>query len=174
MQEPLKFRLICKYAIIDKRSKEVAMGTFYVDPVVEATKYGINVFADAKHEHLQDGESGMIERNSDGTVTIWVADEDSLERQRFTVAHELGHYVNGHLDENTKMLRDSNKSYSQDNYDLKEYEANKYAAELLMPKDKIDFLLNNKGITTVNGLAKALIVSPAAMTIRLKNLGWIN
>lgn len=148
--------------------------TFYVDPVKEANRYGIEVFADVEHAHLKDGESGMIERNSDGGTTIWVADEDSLERQRFTIAHELGHYVNGHLDDNTKMLRDSTKSYSQDNYDYKEYEANKYAAELLMPEEKLEFLLNNQKITTVEGLAAALIVSYTAMKIRLQNLGWIS
>ena len=72
------------------------------------------------------------------------------------------------------MLRDSTKSYSQDNYDFKEYEANKYAAQLLMPLEKLEFLLNNEGLKTVEDLAYALVVSPAAMRIRLKNLGWLS
>jgi len=102
------------------KKRRCAMNTFYIDPVEEANKYDIKVYADVENAHLNDGESGMIERDSDGNVTIWVADNDSLERQRFTVAHELGHFINGHLDENTKMLRDSTKSYSKDNYDIKE------------------------------------------------------
>jgi len=146
---------------------------FYVDPVEEAKKYGINVYADTDFSKLNHGESGMIEKDGDN-ITIYVDPNDSLERQRFTTAHELGHYVSGHLDDNTKMLRDSTKSYSQNNYDFKEYEANNYAANLLMPKDKLEFLLNNEGLNTVEDLAYALVVSPQAMRIRLKNLGWIS
>ena len=149
--------------------------TFYVDPVLEAQKYGINVVADSyDNPVLNAGESGAIVREDNDNVTIYVNPDDSLERQRFTIAHELGHYVNGHLDDSTKMLRDSNQSYSQDNYDYREYEANTYAAELIMPKSKLVFLLENEGLKTIEDLARVLIVSKKAMEIRLKNLGWIS
>ncbi len=149
--------------------------TFYVDPVLEAQKYGINVVADSYDSpFLNSGESGAIVRDDDNNITIYVNPDDSLERQRFTIAHELGHYVNGHLDDSTKMLRDSNQSYSQDNYDYREYEANTYAAELIMPKSKLVFLLESEGLKTIEDLARVLIVSKKAMEIRLKNLGWIS
>jgi len=148
--------------------------TFYVDPVVEANKYGINVIADTfTPPKLNDGENGMIIKEND-KINIYVTPNDMLERQRFTIAHELGHYVCGHLDDNTVMFRDSNKSYSKDNFDIKEYEANNYAAELLMPSSKIDFLIKDKKLTTIQEVAEALIVSYTAMSIRLKNLGWID
>ena len=162
--------LICYNGI---KKGDAMSDTFYVDPVKEAQKYGINVYGDTNFEHLQEHESGIIKKDGD-KITIYVNPNDSLERQRFTIAHELGHFISGHLNSNNAMLRDGSKIYTQDNYDYKEYEANKYAAELLMPEDKLEFLLNNEGINTVEGLAKALIVSPTAMLIRLKNLGWVS
>jgi len=148
--------------------------TFYVDPIVEANKYGINVIADTfTPPKLKIGENGMIVKNNEN-ITIYVCPTDMLERQRFTVAHELGHFMCGHLTDDTPKFRDGNKEYSIDNYNIQEYEANNYAAELLMPKEKISFLINEKGITTIEELAEILIVSYTAMRIRLKNLGWIS
>jgi len=46
-------------------------------------------------------------------------------RQRFTVAHEIGHYMMGHTN--------ANYSYDLNSTDPKEIEANQFAAELLMP-----------------------------------------
>lgn len=148
--------------------------TFYVDPVVEASKYGINVVADTfTPSKLKTGENGMIVKNGKD-ITIYVCPNDMLERQRFTIAHELGHFMCGHLTEDKTMFRDGNKEYSRDNYDPQEYEANNYAAELLMPVEKIEFLIHDKGYNRIEDLAEALIVSYTAMSIRLKNLGWIS
>ena len=36
--------------------------TFYIDPVAEANKYGIKVFADTNFKCLNSGESGMIKK----------------------------------------------------------------------------------------------------------------
>lgn len=148
--------------------------TFYVDPVVEAGKYGIKVVADSiTSPILQNGESGVVKKDNTKAI-IYINPAESLERQRFTIAHELGHYVCGHLTDSSEMFRDTSIVYSRNNYDFQEYEANVFAAELLMPKEKIDFLINSKGIATIEELASALIVSYSAMTIRLKNLGYIS
>lgn len=148
--------------------------TFYVDPVVQAKIYGISVLVDDPQNPkiLKEKEDGAILEDANG-ITIYVSNDSSLERQRFTIAHELGHYISGHLDKNHTMFRDG-KIYNQDNYDFKEYEANRYAAELLMPVHKLTFLLETQGVNTLEGLAKALIVSKKAMEIRLKKLGWIS
>ena len=145
--------------------------TFYVDPKEEAKKYGIEVIKD-KDTELKNNENGMIIKEND-KITIYVRSSDSPERQRFTIAHELGHYVCGHLTENKKMFRDGKKEYSRDNYDIEEYEANNYAAELLMPQPKVNFLIERENITDVRKMAQIFKVSLKAMVIRLKNLGWI-
>jgi len=148
-------------------------GTFYADPISEASKYGINVVADSTtNPILKNDESGLIKKDGH-VVTMYINPNDSLERQRFTMAHELGHFVCGHLDNSDTMFRDSSKQYSRDNYDFKEYEANTFAAEFLMPKEKIDFLLYSAKKTTVEDMAYALVVSYTAMKIRLQNIGYI-
>ena len=148
--------------------------TFYVDPIAKATELGILVQADnITSPMLNSGESGMIIKD-ENNIIIYYCEEESIERQRFTIAHELGHYVCGHLVGNKKMFRDGTKSYSRDNYDIQEYEANNYAAELLMPKYKVDFLIEQEGMTDVIEMAQIFKVSPKAMMIRLKNLGWID
>lgn len=148
--------------------------TFYIDPISKAQEYNILVQADNPDSPMLNvGESGMISKDGEH-VSIYYDATENMERQRFTIAHELGHYVSGHLVGDTIMFRDGRKSYSRNNYDLEEYEANNYAAELLMPKYKVDFLIEQENITDVGELARIFRVSPTAMMIRLKNLGWVN
>ena len=147
------------------------MGHFYVDPIAIAESHGIRVEG---VPGLEGGVNGIIMRDSNGAIVIKYDSRMHENRQRFTIAHELGHFFHGHLDENHKMFRDPHKNFSLEHYDPKEAEANRYAARLLMPKEKIDFLLYKEGITSIDRMAKLLRVSPAAMTYRLQNLGYIS
>lgn len=87
-------------------------------------------------------------------------------RQRFTIAHELGHYIMGH-DENT-ILDDSFDKNTD-----KEREANKFASEILMP-----FNILKNDIETekhdIPSLAKKYEVSEQVMSIRLLETSLIN
>lgn len=58
-------------------------------------------------------------------ITIGYNKSQHPHRQRFTVAHEIGHYLMGHTN--------ANYSYDLNSTDPKEIEANQFAAELLMP-----------------------------------------
>jgi len=147
------------------------MDNFYVDPIALARKEGIIVIPSS---HLD--VNGSIEKNSE-TNEIVIEYNNNLHpnRQRFTIAHELGHYYAGHLNDSAnKLFRDPVKNFTLDNYDPLEAEANKIAAELLMPEDKIEFLIQKLQYSTIDSLAEALRVSPAAMTYRLNNLGYIS
>lgn len=96
---------------------------------------------------------------------------DISQRQRFTLAHELGHYLLGHgeqLDTNTKLYRNTNTSQSYE-----EMQANSFAAEIVMPEIAVDYFIREKNITTIEALALSFDVSEVAMKYRLKNLGWI-
>lgn len=107
---------------------------------------------------------------------------DNLQRQRFTKAHEIGHAVLGHVGENGI----SNRNVMSYGYDVNEIEANKFAAELLMPKKlilelikKYQFDKNIKRVEDINVdnlikyLAKQLNVSMMSMKYRLLNLKLI-
>jgi Zn-dependent peptidase ImmA (M78 family) len=104
-------------------------------------------------------------------------------RQRFTLAHEIGHYVLHVKDSVQSILfvdkyvafRDDDSSAGNDK---EEVEANAFGAALLMParlvreeikKDKLD--LDDED--DLSALAKRFHVSMSAMSYRLVNLGLL-
>lgn len=117
------------------------------------------------------GEASGEVRLENGRPIIKVNAADALVRQRFTVAHELGHYALGHLRENgQRMFRDSRSDYSMA-ASWHEREANRFAAALLMPADAIRFIIQSGHATTLDALAKQFGVSNAAMQFRVRKLG---
>lgn len=125
-----------------------------------------------------DDVSGAIIRK-DGFAVIAVNPNHHPNRQRFTIAHELGHLLfhEGtleHVDQNFRVNWRNSESSKAVNWD--EIKANRFAAEILMPRDflrkDLDEVpdLNSESIAQ---LAKKYEVSPRAMKIRLASLGLI-
>lgn len=116
-----------------------------------------------------------------GQPVIGVNRNQALVRRRFTVAHELGHLLlhetgDVHVDRGFRIfLRDS---HSREGVDQHEMEANRFAAELLMP---IEFLGDDLATRQfdfaddkqLRALAKRYGVSTQALAIRLTGLGYI-
>lgn len=99
---------------------------------------------------------------------IYLNRNDSPTRQRFTLAHELGHcimhreyYRNGIL-ERIDMFR------NPENHSQEEVEANAFAANLLMPEQMVREMWKRWGSTEI--LADIFKVSLSAMSYRLYNL----
>lgn len=98
---------------------------------------------------------------------LFVNREDKPERQTFTIAHELGHWVL-HREE---FLHDPEaypvlaRMASPDNDNAFEKEANKFAAHLLVPSRLLDPVRG----APVASLARAFGVSKMMMEFRLKN-----
>jgi hypothetical protein len=84
------------------------------------------------------------------------------ERERFTIAHELYH----------ALIRPNLGFFSPDQKALKthEREANIFASELLMPKNKV-LSAYNSGCRTISSFAEIFWVSKQAMEIRLQEVG---
>lgn len=124
---------------------------------------------------LEDDIAGMIECDDNDTHTIFVNALQHPNRQRFTLAHEIGHFllhrslIGDGLDD-TKAYRstDAGKYYNGLVGPQEETEANKFAASALMPSHLID-KYQEEGITEASELAKKLQVSEQAMKIRLAN-----
>ncbi|MBD9653595.1 ImmA/IrrE family metallo-endopeptidase [Pseudomonas sp. PDM12] len=93
--------------------------------------------------------------------------DEIIYRNRFTLAHELGHVLLGHVNEHNTQHRDTTFG----NYNPIERSANSFAAALVMPEQRVRELFS--GATSVQQLAEAFGVSNAAMSFRLKNLGLI-
>lgn len=110
-------------------------------------------------ELVPDGDTAIIKFNP----------SDSAKRQRFTIAHELGHYMLGH----GHAFRDPSSHFSMSYYDQREVDANQFAAEVLMPEVAVKVLLKQRKITDVAELARLFDVSVNAMSYRLKKLGFM-
>lgn len=146
-------------------------------PPVPVEKMAVDAGARVVRNDFKDDVSGVLIRR-DGTVVIGVASSQSDERQRFTIAHELGHLLlhdgeEVHVD---KLFRVNLRSQlSSKAEDVEEIEANAFAASLLMP---IGFLKADLQAVTLDiddpsqvaKLAARYGVSTQAMTYRLMNI----
>jgi Zn-dependent peptidase ImmA (M78 family) len=113
-------------------------------------------------------------------VSIAVNPSQHPNRQRFTLAHELGHYFCHNADDMEYVDGDFRISWrnnaSSAGVDWKEIEANRFAAELLMPerllrKDVDKHSVINRDVVQL--LASLYGVSRLAMQFRLINLGLL-
>lgn len=165
---------------IQKRVRELRdeQGITAAPVPVERIAKGLD--AQLRFSPLDDELSGMV-YVKDGTPIIGVNALHHPNRQRFTLAHEVGHLVlhrpeitkQIHVDKGFPMLmRDSVSSAGVDEMEI---EANFFAAELLMPEEFLarslqgqSFDIDDEG--AVSALAKEYKVSTAAMRFRLGNL----
>lgn len=120
-----------------------------------------------KREALAPDVSGRL-RMENGLWVMTVNSQHPSVRQRYTLCHELGHYLN-HRDsvksfEDSVFFRSSQKSSM-------EYMADQFAARLLMPESDVNALLE-RGVKTVKEMASLFDVSLEAMKYRLEQLGY--
>lgn len=165
-----------------------------LDPQKEAKKlletHGINqrpvdVEAVAKklgaivvYKDLEDDLCGMIYKE-DGQVFIGVNEKHPSTRRRFTLAHEIGHLVmHGHLIDRVHVDREFKEKLHRDGRskigeDRLEIDANRFAAELLMPSHLLKVDIRSASIDSENGpteLADLYEVSPQAMSLKLMRI----
>jgi Zn-dependent peptidase ImmA (M78 family) len=142
-------------------------GNLPVDPRRIARSLGVAVFGQPMEV------SGVIEIKDGKPVISYNADEPSV-RQRFTIAHEIGHFALGHLEGSQKLWRDPVGNFSSSANKREEREANMFAAQLLMPASTVRYAVREVGITGVAELARMFGVSQVAMGYRLTNLGFVS
>ena len=120
--------------------------------------------------------SAMLHRYPNGDAVIGINSAHPATRQRFSIAHEIGHYL---LHPGRPLIVDGVRvSFRNEDSSTatqpEEIEANQFAAELLMPSDQVkahayhDFADED---SEVKELARVFKVSRDAMRFRLINLG---
>lgn len=144
---------------------------FQVSPPVKviglANELGIKVY---KVEGWSEQISGRIfrslEKGGDSGFAIEVNADHSNTRQRFTVAHEIAHFVLHEPDigYGTGLYDDALYRSGLSNH--KEVQANRWASRILMPDHLIQEAIGRYG-TDIAKLASVFDVSPQAMAIRL-------
>ena len=137
-----------------------------VDVVAIANDLGINVWS---MHSLSPAISGKIFRDpmngGRSGFSIAVNADHALTRQRFTVAHEIAHFIlHRNRLESGELIDDA--MYRSGLSSKEETAANRLAADILMPFSLIRSLME-AGIRDPQSLAFKLQVSPAAMYIRL-------
>lgn len=108
-------------------------------------------------------------------IAIFYDKDSSIHRINFTLAHELAHCcLDLNLDINSGRLSHMEfRNDSQDHFDIKEYRANIFAGEILIPKKPLDYVFENLIEPSVYNLSKFFGVSQSVMRARLKYLGYI-
>lgn len=115
------------------------------------------------------GAEGRIIGYADRAI-ITVNSTSPKARQRFSAAHEIGHWMRDRGTNFTCSLGDMTSKWSLND---PEYRANRYAADLLMPKAMFQKYAKNLPITlsTVRKLATSFETSLTATAIRLIEQG---
>jgi Zn-dependent peptidase ImmA (M78 family) len=152
--------------------RENNYSTLPIDPLAIASKY--NIAVQAKPSSAE-GVSGMLLRHGSSFGIMYATNIASEGFQRFSVAHELGHYfLDGHLDHVLPIdgngVHVSHAGFtSGDSYEL---EADYFAAGLLMPSNlfKRELKRADSGLTAIEALAGICKTSITATAIRYAEL----
>lgn len=176
------------YGKIENKSKDI-LNDFDLMKVpidVESLSTKLNILIE--EQNLDNDISGFLVKKKNKNI-IGLNIMHPEVRQRFTIAHEIGHltlhtetslfvdYYKGSMlfqKENKKLYRKDKGNYN--NYN-QEKEANAFAASLLMPKVLIRKELNKLNNDfdyedIVNKFSRRFKVSSQAMDYRLKSLGY--
>jgi len=144
-----------------------------------ASELGIKII----EENFDDDIAGLLySKESKSFIGININHHEN--RKRFTIGHEIGHYVllhhklnSGiHVDSKSFIFRRTNNNTDDE---IKEKEANKFAASLLMPAKLLKKFIEEEEIDLndeldIYRLSTKIKVSEQALTYRLLNLGLIN
>lgn len=152
---------------------EFGVGSPAVDVHALARQLGVQVVQTSMNEDV----SGMLIREDRG-LTVGLNSNQMYRRQRFTLAHELGHlrlHRGRPLIVDSSIRVDLRNSASGTATNREEMEANRFAAALLMPEDMVREALAGTAASTPVQLQRELAhlfdASTEAMGYRLINLG---
>lgn len=180
--------------LIDAKVSELLTQAHIVEPPVDieqvAEKLGLRI----AYEALPETISGFLHRDH-AVSTIVVNKRQVKQRQRFTLAHEIGHYVLGHATDEIHVdrhyqiaLRHGDETVGGVKYrkkravgepsvsDRDEVQANAFAAALLMPKAMLTKDMQaavSSGMfddSLIDELTKRYRVSTQALMIQLNTL----
>lgn len=128
-------------------------------------------FAPEKYEYSSDQEAVTFTNPLLDEYMIIVDNRiaNNENRFRFTLAHELGHIYSGHVETENWLCRDS---ITAEGTDLLEIQANAFAAEFLVPMNKLKEYIFNRDVTrtTISDVAEHFKVSTDVIRYRIKDL----
>lgn len=158
-----------KLKFIPREKVEELLKEFNIDDYpIPIVKIAENLGFEVYEAEFGNDESGLLYYSKDKEKIILLNKNDIPTRKKFTIAHELGHYLNEF--ESGQIYAHRNSNSSDPNY---ESEINRFASELLMPTKILKNFLENidyksKDFDFVASLiASAFLVSFSAAKVRL-------
>jgi predicted transcriptional regulator len=165
---PLRLRLAKQSG--ETLVRQLKIGSLPIDPFSIAQQHEIHV--EAKPD-CAEGVSAMLLRYGNSFGIFFATHIKSEGFQRFSIAHELGHYfLEGHMDH---VLKDGCPHVSQAGFtssDPYELEADNFAAGLLMPSTLFSKAMSrlDAGLSAIEDLAAQCRTSLTATAIRYAEL----
>ena len=147
-----------------KFAKSRGLDTVPLNVAAVAEKVGIRI----EYVSLKNGLSGILYKDEeDDSWVVQVNEDHHPNRQRYTIAHELGHFC---LHRHLRRRFEDKIFFRGGEANKPEWQANDFASAILMPEDKFREMVRS-GVSKVEVLAKEFKVSTLALRIRAKNLG---
>jgi Zn-dependent peptidase ImmA (M78 family) len=150
------------------------------EPEIAVDKLGGRIIEDIDNMAID----AYIKKEKEESFVISLNKKKPFLRERFTIAHELGHLflhmgflVNKELwEKQSKEFQDSAYYRMSGNYNKEEWEADEFAAAFLMPKEEFirqvyDNLSDNR--IDILAIADYFKVSPRAALKRAKYLEYV-
>lgn len=135
---------------IDKDNPEVAP----LEKYVQKTRWNLIVYDDEK---LKEVSKDGFTIYKDGKYNIFIGKlEKKSKRNRFTLAHEIGHIVLNHH----KLLKSNLIKFDANTKNIFEKQANIFAENILMPVHLVDRFEyeDNEALSTIFEVSKAMVV----------------
>ena len=150
---------------VEEKNFEVLLREFQRETPVKVGALAAALGVKVAISELPSGVSGKLSCDDAGAWTIRVNRHEHKNRQRFTIAHEIAHFVLHRSEINGELTDDT--FYRSGLSEQREWEANRLAAEILMPWHLIRNETQSGQKLTPKELAEKFGVSEAAMHIRL-------
>lgn len=166
------------FSYIEEKARNLLIENDCYEPGFDIKKLAKNLNIKVHEEILGDDVAGFFVM-TDRQPVVTINKKNIPTRRRFSTAHEIGHFIL-HAKEQPFFIDKTPRvmfrnSASATGEDLKEREANAFAAALLMPKDLLeDAILDapHDIADAIKALADDFKVSQNAMSFRLSNLGY--
>lgn len=157
---------------IEEMTQELLQSLDALEVPVDLDYISEKIGIEVKRGQLGDDVSGTIYIMGEGKAAVALNSTNTPKRQRFTLAHEIGHFIMHkgrgiHVDTEQMLFRREGAVS-----DPRETAANQFAACLLMPRTLLDKELDGDELD-IDKLAQKFNVSSQAMSYRLLNLKLI-
>lgn len=137
-------------------------------PVLDLPSIASRVFhADVAFMGMPEFVDAVTKRDTaTGTTLVAIATSENPERQRFSLAHELGHLEFGHLHDHAEHETDS----------VEELQAHAFARHLLLPRRELGEFVGTAEVTlrTLSDIVEHFRVSGQVAAIQLGRFGFID